>query len=66
VQLKEQFSLNTLGPVGQLLQQIYRCHEILDRIEIRGALDRLLARAAEIFECLIDVIAVTEVMRQLN
>jgi hypothetical protein len=58
--------VNTPGIFRELLQQIYRRTKTAGRISVCGALHRLPTRAAEILNCLVGVIAVTKVMRQLT
>src|SRR5216683_3116742 len=57
--LQAQFPLDALGVIRQSLEQIDRCTETSDCIGMRRALHGLLARAAEVFDRLVDVIAVT-------
>src|SRR5229473_1306858 len=64
-QLEEQFSLKTLGAFLQPLEQTYRRCETTDRISIRRALHRLLARPPKIFDRLGDAIAASVMMRQI-
>jgi hypothetical protein len=62
-QLEPQLALNALSALWELQQQIYRRGKTANRIGMRGALERLLTGAAKIIDGLVEVVAVSVVMR---